>query len=65
MSTTHELKTCGLGRAQVDQPKHFVCYVRGEYIGTKECLFEFLALRSVIKQFCEVGTVLLTYKTSL
>ena len=39
-----------------------MCYVRGEYIGTKECLFKFLALRTVIKQFCEVGAVLLAYK---
>lgn len=38
--------------------------VRREYIVTKGCLLKLLALRSVIKQFCGVGTVLLTYKTS-
>nr|DAQ91871.1 MAG TPA: hypothetical protein [Caudoviricetes sp.] len=37
--------------------------VRREYIVTKGCLLKPLALRSVIKQLCGVGIVLLAYKT--
>lgn len=38
-------------------------YVDWEYIGTRGCSFQPPALRTVIKQFREVGTVLLSYKT--
>ena len=42
-----------------------IYYVRREYIVTKRCLLKPLALRSVIKQFCGVGIVLLTGNLSI